>query len=93
MGFGDNATAVQTFSPSASENVPIWLDNLACNGSEDKLIDCRHNGVGIHNCNHGKDAGVICGGNLPSKCVMLTCLLLYYKNKMYVLGVNPVRSR
>ena len=39
----------------------IWLDNLLCTGSETRLIDCRHNGLGVHNCVHGEDAGLFCG--------------------------------
>ena len=71
LGFGDNATAVKAFSPSASTSVPVWLDNVDCNGQEDRLIDCRHNGVGGHNCNHNKDAAVVCGGNFPSMSVCI----------------------
>ena len=38
----------------------IWLDNVACNGSERNLFSCRHNGWGRHNCGHYQDAGVEC---------------------------------
>ena len=38
----------------------IYFDNVDCNGSEARLIDCRHRGIGVHNCNHNKDAGVRC---------------------------------
>ena len=63
LGLGTTGTAILGFSPSASSSVPIWLDNVICNGSESRLIDCQHNGVGNHNCDHHKDAGVTCGGS------------------------------
>uniref|UniRef100_A0A3P9KDD8 SRCR domain-containing protein n=1 Tax=Oryzias latipes TaxID=8090 RepID=A0A3P9KDD8_ORYLA len=43
---------------------PIWLDDVACSGSENSLTHCGHNGYRKHNCNHGEDAGVICSGEL-----------------------------
>ena len=39
---------------------PILLDNLACTGNEARLFDCPNNGIGIHNCAHSEDAGVVC---------------------------------
>jgi hypothetical protein len=38
----------------------IWLDNVACNGGEQNLTSCLHNGWGRHNCRHSDDAGVEC---------------------------------
>ncbi len=43
---------------------------MFCTGTEAALIDCPNNGVGIHNCVHGEDAGVICSsdGTLHAVC-------------------------
>ncbi|CAI5641394.1 unnamed protein product [Oreochromis niloticus] len=40
----------------------IWLDDVACSGSESSLTECQHGGFGTHDCTHLKDAGVICSG-------------------------------
>ena len=40
---------------------PIHYDDVACNGSETRLADCSHSGIGIENCSHNKNAGVVCG--------------------------------
>ena len=37
---------------------PILLDDVACVGNEDRLVDCRY--TAIPNCIHGEDAGVSC---------------------------------
>jgi len=48
---------------------PIFLDNLFCNGTESQLVDCPNPGVGVHNCGHFEDAGVVCAGMItPSVC-------------------------
>ena len=43
---------------------PIWYDNVDCVGNETNIAQCSHSGIGLHNCNHSQDAGVICGGKL-----------------------------
>ena len=40
----------------------IYLDNVGCRGSESRLIDCYHNVIGVHNCDHSDDAGIRCRG-------------------------------
>ena len=66
LGFGTTGSGIQGFQPSAISGVPIWLDDVNCNGFEAKLIECQQNTIGSHNCQHSEDAGVNCGGDLPS---------------------------
>ena len=47
---------------------PILLDEVGCTGSETNLADCSHRGIGVHNCTHSEDAGVLC---YQSKCVCI----------------------
>uniref|UniRef100_W5K031 SRCR domain-containing protein n=1 Tax=Astyanax mexicanus TaxID=7994 RepID=W5K031_ASTMX len=63
LGCGE---AVDTFHEShfGPGSGPIWLDNVHCSGSESTLMNCKSAGWGKHNCDHSKDAGVICSGKL-----------------------------
>ena len=43
---------------------PIWYDNVDCVGNEANITQCSHSGIGVLNCTHSQDAGVVCGGKL-----------------------------
>ena len=39
---------------------PILLDNLRCNGDEESLKNCTHDGVGEYSCSWSEIASVVC---------------------------------
>ncbi|XP_036431297.1 scavenger receptor cysteine-rich type 1 protein M130-like [Colossoma macropomum] len=41
---------------------PIWMGDVHCSGSESLLRNCFSLDSSKHNCDHSKDAGVICSG-------------------------------
>ena len=46
---------------------PIFLDQLACSGDEQRVLDC--NSIqGVHMCDHTQDAGVRCIGIISGNC-------------------------
>ena len=45
-------------------NGTTWLDNVGCTGNESSLLDCNHGGLGVHNCDHAEDIGIICSSKL-----------------------------
>ncbi|XP_065715711.1 scavenger receptor cysteine-rich domain-containing protein DMBT1-like isoform X2 [Patagioenas fasciata] len=50
---------------------PIWLDDVSCTGTESDFSECRAKTLGVHNCHHGEDAGVVCAGNTSSASLRL----------------------
>ena len=44
----------------ATDPVPINLDEVMCTGGERGIIDCVHDGVGVHDCDHHEDTGIRC---------------------------------
>lgn len=44
----------------------FWLDEVVCEGTEMKLLDCMHDEVGIHNCDWQRECvHVFCHGAGP----------------------------
>ena len=56
------AAATAIFTGFENGDDLILLDNVQCSETETRLVDCRHNGLGVHNCQHSDDAGVSCTG-------------------------------
>ncbi len=67
------ATSAPSFAFYGPGTGDIILDNLLCDGTEANLIDCPHNGVGVHNCGHSEDASVICAGIKSGAWETLKC--------------------
>ena len=62
LGYRDGQAVVEGGFGPAQSNVPIWMDQVSCQGTEQFLSDCSFDGWGDHNCHHNEDVGVICSG-------------------------------
>ena len=59
LGFPGSSTAYHRATHGQGTG-PIWLNGVACSGSESRISDCSHNGWGINSCTHSRDASVRC---------------------------------
>ena len=73
---------------------PVHMSSVRCDGHEMRLKNCTHsNGVGVTNCHHGIDAGVLCEGTIPRPTIVtsytcyqqklqltMMCLSRHHKN-------------
>ena len=59
--FVSGATALRAAAQFGPGTGRIWLSNVACTLADPALANCTFgNEIGVNNCNHGQDAGVIC---------------------------------
>uniref|UniRef100_A0A672TUS0 SRCR domain-containing protein n=1 Tax=Strigops habroptila TaxID=2489341 RepID=A0A672TUS0_STRHB len=63
LGCGSVATS-SPYAPFGPGTGRIWLHIFFCRGDEAMLQDCPHFGWGQHFCNHERDVGVTCRGEL-----------------------------
>lgn len=59
LGFSEAVTA-HSLAQYGQGTGPIWLDNVACIGTENSIFQCTSTPIGQHNCIHAEDAGVVC---------------------------------
>lgn len=63
LGFQYALKAAKNSEFGEGKDLRILLDDVQCEGTESSLLDCKHAGLGTHNCAHYEDAGVICGNS------------------------------
>lgn len=76
---GGVPASFRSFGEGATSQ-PIWLDDLACNGTESNITMCPNitESLGDHNCVHFEDVGVHCFGKLniyfelPYHCCLIS---------------------
>ena len=73
LGYPGTETALRELS--GPTDIPVWLDNMNCSGSESRLADCDSSGWGPHNPHHcstvGEHAGVQCTLSASSPEVLI----------------------
>ena len=59
MGFVGVSDSDSSLFGSGESSQSIWLADVACSGSESRLIDCSHNS-NTSDCRHSEDVGIVC---------------------------------
>ncbi|CAH3183878.1 unnamed protein product [Porites evermanni] len=59
LGYG-RAVKASVSATFGQGNGTIWMGDVRCTGNEKSLTECHQSGWGKQNCEHSKDAGVVC---------------------------------
>lgn len=64
LGCGEAVDALHhsQFGSGSKLNLSIWMDDVSCKGSESTLKNCRSATFGEYDCDHDREAGVVCSG-------------------------------
>ena len=62
LGYRFNGTEILTISDFLFGTGPIFVDELSCDGDEERVMDCGGSAPGLHTCTHSQDAAVRCIG-------------------------------
>ena len=90
MGFAGASDSNWAYSSSGSSSQTIWLDDVECTGSETRLINCVHHGLGVENCAHSEDIGVQCTRLTGSEfCFSLSFFYKYHTIQTRLNGGHP----
>ena len=88
LGFGSSGTAIGSAGFGQGSG-SIWLDNVACSGSESTLASCGHPGIGITSkCFHYEDAGVKCSEGICNNVMQLHRFLISSVNIILIIKFN-----
>jgi len=55
-----NVRKVDRNAVYSNDTLPIWLDDVRCNGTERHIADCQHNAWGMHNCAQRENVAISC---------------------------------
>ena len=72
---------------------PVLYDEANCLGTEDRLANCRHNGIGTFNCNHSRDVGLRCQAEAPQLVISPSNHSLRYQDPLHVTCVASAGSQ
>jgi hypothetical protein len=92
LGFGP-ALSFPCCAAFGQGSDPIWMDNVTCNGTESRLVDCPFNGFGINDCSHFEDASVTCGPALSAAPAVSGIGLLLLASGLAGAGLATLRKR
>ena len=60
LGLTYSSSSYYTYGSSNSPPSRIWMDEMGCGSTEERLGDCSFNGWGSENCSSGENIGLYC---------------------------------